>query len=219
MNTTNTATLRAAYAALRNAINAGLAVDRYGVAMTVHGAPANVVDAFEALLGVTSGTLAALRAQGIVDARRMEDTFRATVAARAKAQRAAADRNDPALHRRVLETLYEAETFESFIHAKFVGQKRFSLEGGESLMVALDTILQNCPASGVLEIVMGMAHRGRLNVLSNFVKKPASVIFGEFQDFFNPEKFGGGEIFTGAPGGFARMTGFTLTGLRVDGDV
>ena len=107
--------------------------------------------------------------------------------------RSGSNRNDPAVHRRVLETLYEAETFESFIHAKFVGQKRFSLEGGESLMVALDTILQNCPASGVLEIVMGMAHRGRLNVLSNFVKKPASVIFGEFQDFFDPEKFGGGE--------------------------
>ncbi len=105
----------------------------------------------------------------------------------------AADRNDPSLHRRVLETLYQAETFESFIHAKYVGQKRFSLEGGESLMVALKTILDSCPAAGVKEIVMGMAHRGRLNVLSNFVQKPASVIFGEFQDFFNPDKFGGGE--------------------------
>ncbi|MFM8363612.1 MAG: 2-oxoglutarate dehydrogenase E1 subunit family protein [Verrucomicrobiota bacterium] len=57
--------------------------------------------------------------------------------------RPSADRNDPALHRRVLETLYEAETFESFIHAKYVGQKRFSLEGGESLMVALKTILDS----------------------------------------------------------------------------
>jgi 2-oxoglutarate dehydrogenase E1 component len=107
--------------------------------------------------------------------------------------RPAPDRNDPALHRSVLETLYEAETFESFIHAKYVGQKRFSLEGGESLMVALKTILDSCPAAGVKEIVMGMAHRGRLNVLSNFLKKPASVIFGEFQDFFNPDKHGGGE--------------------------
>ena len=107
--------------------------------------------------------------------------------------RPATDRNDPALHRKVLETLYEAETFETFIHAKYVGQKRFSLEGGESLMVALKTILDSCPHAGVKEIVMGMAHRGRLNVLSNFVKKPASIIFGEFQDFFNPDQFGGGE--------------------------
>jgi len=101
MNTTNTATLRAAYATLRNAINAGLAVDRYGVAMTVHGADANVVDAFEALLGVTSGTLAALIAQGIADERRMEDSFRATMVARAKAQRAAAERNARADARRL----------------------------------------------------------------------------------------------------------------------
>lgn len=107
--------------------------------------------------------------------------------------RPAPDRNDPSLHRRVLKTLYEAETFESFIHAKYVGQKRFSLEGGESLMVALQTILDSCPTAGVKEIVMGMAHRGRLNVLSNFLKKPASVIFGEFQDFFNTDKHGGGE--------------------------
>ena len=103
------------------------------------------------------------------------------------------DRNDPAVHRDILRHLIESETFESFIHAKFVGQKRFSLEGGEALMVALNGILDSCPRSGVLEIVMGMAHRGRLNVLANFLKKPASVIFCEFQDFFNPEKTGGGE--------------------------
>ncbi len=91
METTNN--LRALYVSTRNAIAAGFAVDHYGVAMAVHGAPANVVDAFEALLGVTSGTLARLMAQGIVDARRMEDAFRARMAARAKAQRAAAERN------------------------------------------------------------------------------------------------------------------------------
>jgi 2-oxoglutarate dehydrogenase E1 component len=103
------------------------------------------------------------------------------------------DRNDPAIHRDILRKLIEAESFEAFIHAKFVGQKRFSLEGGEALVVALNGILELCPRLGVLEIVMGMAHRGRLNVLANFLKKPASVIFCEFQDFFNPEGTGGGE--------------------------
>ena len=99
METTNN--LRAAYATLRNALAAGLPVDHYSVAATVQGAPANVVDAFEALLGVTSGTLAALIAQGIVDARRMEDAFHARMAARAKAQRADAARNARAEARRL----------------------------------------------------------------------------------------------------------------------
>ena len=102
-----------------------------------------------------------------------------------------ADRNSADLHRDVLGQLYEAETFESFIHTKYVGQKRFSLEGGESLMLSLNAILENCPSLGVLEIVMGMAHRGRLNVLTNFLHKPASLIFNEFQDSFNPELVGG----------------------------
>jgi len=101
------------------------------------------------------------------------------------------DRNSPEVHRELLRKLYEAETFESFIHTKYVGQKRFSLEGGEALMLSLNAILESCPASGVLEIVMGMAHRGRLNVLANFLNKPASVIFNEFQDNFTPELVGG----------------------------
>lgn len=98
---------------------------------------------------------------------------------------------DPAVHRDVLRKLYEAETFESFIHTKYVGQKRFSLEGGESLILALSAILNVCDVRGVEELVMGMAHRGRLNVLANFFNKPLKVIFNEFQDNFIPELVGG----------------------------
>ena len=71
--------------------------------------------------------------------------------------------------------------FESFLHKKFVGQKRFSLEGGESLIPALDVIVQNGSEAGVDEIVIGMAHRGRLNVLANVLKKTYTDIFSEFE--------------------------------------
>ncbi|MCB1230690.1 MAG: 2-oxoglutarate dehydrogenase E1 component, partial [Verrucomicrobiae bacterium] len=74
-----------------------------------------------------------------------------------------------------LTWLEEAEEFERFLHRKYVGQKRFSLEGGESLMVALNSIFERCPEAGVKEISMGMAHRGRLNVLANFLHKPLRV--------------------------------------------
>src|SRR5207244_2333110 len=66
----------------------------------------------------------------------------------------------------LLRALLEAESFEIFLHTRYVGQKRFSLQGSESLMVILDTILHRCPEGGVEEICMGMAHRGRLNVLA-----------------------------------------------------
>jgi 2-oxoglutarate dehydrogenase E1 component len=105
--------------------------------------------------------------------------------------RHSASRQLPEVHRDILRKLYQAETFESFIHTKFVGQKRFSLEGGESLMLSLDAILEGCGSAGVLEIVMGMAHRGRLNVLANFLNKPLDVIFNEFQDTFDPQLVGG----------------------------
>jgi 2-oxoglutarate dehydrogenase E1 component len=98
---------------------------------------------------------------------------------------------DAAQHRAILRQLYEAETFEHFLHTRYVGQKRFSLEGAESLLVILDTILQRCEPSGVEEIVMGMAHRGRLNVLANFLNKPLTVIFNEFSENFIPEVVGG----------------------------
>jgi 2-oxoglutarate dehydrogenase E1 component len=101
------------------------------------------------------------------------------------------NRADAALHRAILRQLYEAETFEHFLHTRYVGQKRFSLEGAESLLVILDTILQRCEPCKVEEIVMGMAHRGRLNVLANFLSKPLTLIFNEFSENFVPDVVGG----------------------------
>ncbi len=101
------------------------------------------------------------------------------------------DTLDPERQKWILRLLLEAETFEHFLHTKYVGQKRFSLEGGESLMVILDTLLQSCPERGVEEIVMGMAHRGRLNVLANFMKKSLKVIFTEFSENFVPDLVAG----------------------------
>ena len=100
-----------------------------------------------------------------------DPAMREWVADRVESRRSAS-RQLPEVHRDILRKLYQAETFESFIHTKFVGQKRFSLEGGESLMLSLDAILEGCGSAGVHEIVMGMAHRGRLNVLANFLNKP-----------------------------------------------
>ncbi|MGH7981537.1 MAG: 2-oxoglutarate dehydrogenase E1 component, partial [Candidatus Udaeobacter sp.] len=85
----------------------------------------------------------------------------------------------------------EAESFETFLHTRYVGQKRFSLQGAESLMVILDTILHRCPEGGVEEIGMGMAHRGRLNVLANFLRKSLKVIFTEFTENYIPELVAG----------------------------
>jgi 2-oxoglutarate dehydrogenase E1 component len=79
-----------------------------------------------------------------------------------------------------LRWLLEAETFENFLAKKFLGEKRFSLEGGEGAMVVLNAIMENCPKQGVLEIEMGMAHRGRLNVLANFVRKSLTTLLYEF---------------------------------------
>jgi 2-oxoglutarate dehydrogenase E1 component len=92
---------------------------------------------------------------------------------------------------KILRTLLEAETFETFLHTRYVGQKRFSLQGAESLMVILDAVLQRCPRHGVEEICMGMAHRGRLNVLANFLKKSLQVIFTEFSTNYIPDLVAG----------------------------
>jgi 2-oxoglutarate dehydrogenase E1 component len=91
----------------------------------------------------------------------------------------------------LLRALMEAESFEVFLHTRYVGQKRFSLQGAESLMVILDTILHRCPQGGVEEICMGMAHRGRLNVLANFLRKSLKVIFTEFSENYIPELVAG----------------------------
>ena len=91
----------------------------------------------------------------------------------------------------LLRALLEAESFEVFLHTRYVGQKRFSLQGAESLMVILDTILHKCPEAGIEEICMGMAHRGRLNVLANLLRKSLNVIFTEFTENYIPELVGG----------------------------
>jgi 2-oxoglutarate dehydrogenase E1 component len=98
---------------------------------------------------------------------------------------------DAASQKRLLRCLMESETFEQFVHTKFIGQKRFSLQGGESLMVILETILADCPNAGVQEIVMGMSHRGRLTVLANFLRKSYNTIFKEFSENYIPDLVAG----------------------------
>src|SRR5207249_1683975 len=83
--------------------------------------------------------------------------------------------------RRILWKLNAAELFETFLHSHYVGQKRFSLEGGEMLIPLLDAIIERSAHFGVKEIVLGMPHRGRLNVLANILDKPYGMIFNEFE--------------------------------------
>jgi 2-oxoglutarate dehydrogenase E1 component len=97
----------------------------------------------------------------------------------------------PAVQVALLRALLESESFETFLHTRYVGQKRFSLQGSESLMVILDTILHKCPEGGVEEICMGMAHRGRLNVLANFLRKSLKIIFTEFTENYIPQLVAG----------------------------
>jgi 2-oxoglutarate dehydrogenase E1 component len=82
---------------------------------------------------------------------------------------------------RILEKLNEAEAFETFLQTKFVGQKRFSLEGGESTIASLDAILQSAADASFTEVAIGMAHRGRLNVLTNIAGKTYGQVFREFE--------------------------------------
>ena len=83
--------------------------------------------------------------------------------------------------KRILEKLNQGVLFEKFLHTKYIGQKRFSLEGGETAIAALDAIINTAAASGVKEVVIGMAHRGRLNVLANIMEKTYEQIFSEFE--------------------------------------
>ncbi len=88
--------------------------------------------------------------------------------------------------RRMLEKLNAAEAFETFLHTKYIGHKRFSLEGSETIIPMLDRILSDAAEKGVDEVVMGMAHRGRLNLLANIMNKPYEVIFSEFEGNIDP---------------------------------
>jgi 2-oxoglutarate dehydrogenase E1 component len=87
----------------------------------------------------------------------------------------------PEVKRRILERVTAAETLEKYLHTRYVGQKRFSLEGGETLIPCMDEIVQRAGAHGVEELVIGMAHRGRLNVLVNTLGKSPKDLFAEFE--------------------------------------
>ncbi len=102
----------------------------------------------------------------------------------------------PAEKKNVLEILTTTETFERFLDRRYTGTKRFGIEGAESLMPALEAILRRGSELGVEEFVIGMPHRGRLNVLANFVGKPYAAIFSEFQgNSTNPEHVhGSGDV-------------------------
>jgi 2-oxoglutarate dehydrogenase E1 component len=98
--------------------------------------------------------------------------------------------------KRILAKLNEAVVFENFLHTKFLGQKRFSLEGGENTIPALHEIINKSAELGVKEVVIGMAHRGRLNVLSNILGKTYEQIFTEFEGNVNPDNLtmGDGDV-------------------------
>ena len=92
--------------------------------------------------------------------------------------------------RQILERLMAAQEFERFLHTRHVGKKRFSIEGGEALVPLLDTLVEIGPAQGMEEMVIGMAHRGRLNVLAHLLRKPYEVILGEFEGAVSEAHFG-----------------------------
>ena len=97
--------------------------------------------------------------------------------------------------KRILEKLNEGVIFEKFLHTKYVGQKRFSLEGGETTIAALDAIINMAAEFGVQETVIGMAHRGRLNVLANILGKTYEHIFSEFEGTAIPDQtMGSGDV-------------------------
>jgi 2-oxoglutarate dehydrogenase E1 component len=93
---------------------------------------------------------------------------------------------DREVRTRILEGLIGAEEFEHFLHARFVGQKRFSLQGAETAIAILDELLDRAAERNVHEVVMGMAHRGRLTVLANVVGKPLGQVFSEFEGNVDP---------------------------------
>ncbi len=119
----------------------------------------------------------------------------------------------PAEQRHILDRLNAAEVFERFLHTRYVGQKRFGLEGAESAIVILDAILNEAVKEGMHESVMGMSHRGRLNVLANIVGKSYGEIFEEFEGNLDPESVqGSGDVkyHKGATGMFVARSGETI---------
>ncbi|HUK14281.1 MAG TPA: multifunctional oxoglutarate decarboxylase/oxoglutarate dehydrogenase thiamine pyrophosphate-binding subunit/dihydrolipoyllysine-residue succinyltransferase subunit [Thermoanaerobaculaceae bacterium] len=117
---------------------------------------------------------------------------------------------DAAAKRRTLAMLNAAEAFERFLHTKYIGHKRFSLEGVESLIPMLDRLLADAAAAGFAEVVIGMAHRGRLNVLANIIGKSYEKIFREFEGNLDPlSREGTGDVkyHLGASGTFRAPAG------------
>ncbi len=107
-------------------------------------------------------------------------------------------RNRPGIARdrqlQILSKLQEATLFENFLHRNFLGQKRFSLEGGETIIPLLDAVVTKSAGLGFRDLILGMAHRGRLNVLASIFRKPLAAIFAEFQDNLEYNFVGEGDV-------------------------
>ena len=102
---------------------------------------------------------------------------------------------DPSAKYRVLEQLYQASLFEQFINKKYIAVTRFSLEGGDAIIPALDNLLNHVAQKGCQEIILGMAHRGRLNVQAHILRRPYEDIFSEFESCYNPDDLiGAGDV-------------------------
>ena len=120
------------------------------------------------------------------------------------------DKPTVAQQKYVLSKLNAAEAFETFLQTKYVGQKRFSLEGAETVVPMMDAVIDQAAEHGLDEVVIGMPHRGRLNVLANIVGKPYSQIFSEFEGNLNPSQaHGSGDVkyHLGATGNYIQMFG------------
>lgn len=121
---------------------------------------------------------------------------------------------DSAARKRVLSLLYRAENFERFLHTRYVGNKRFSLEGADALIPAVAEVIERAAANGVEKVVIGMAHRGRLNVLANILNKSYESIFREFEGVLLPlSSEGSGDVkyHLGQHGTYT-----TATGKKID---
>ena len=96
---------------------------------------------------------------------------------------------------RIMEKLYQAALFEQFLHKKYLGQTRFSLEGAEAVVPMFDALVDRAASQGCREIILGMAHRGRLNIQANLLNKSFEEIFTEFESCYDPEEvFGAGDV-------------------------
>ncbi|GLX01786.1 multifunctional oxoglutarate decarboxylase/oxoglutarate dehydrogenase thiamine pyrophosphate-binding subunit/dihydrolipoyllysine-residue succinyltransferase subunit [Microtetraspora sp. NBRC 16547] len=161
------------------------------------------------ILGVLRDTYC--RTVGIEYMHIQDPEERAWIQARIEKPHTKPDR-DEQLH--ILRRLNTAEAFETFLQTKYVGQKRFSLEGGESLIPLLDSVISAAAAEDLDEVVIGMAHRGRLNVLANIVGKSYAQVFGEFEGNIDPRSaHGSGDVkyHLGATGGFVAPDGTKIT--------